>query len=204
MYLLKHLQPSEDVVGGPWQTDGEYDQALIDTVKTVVAKHIEQETCILVPSNWNDYNTKDRTAAIAEKKAQIRSAPDIEEPLVEPFPRTADPRGPTLVYRDDPQYPTAMSVAAWLNGTGILKERHVKVRDMEELLQSMTFEGRLQQKTETDYRTDLSAGRKASNGFVDSPCGICPVFDRCGNHGEITARTCRYFAEWLGTESEEI
>ena len=38
MYLLKHLQPSPDVVGGRWQKDGDWDTVLMNTVADVGCK----------------------------------------------------------------------------------------------------------------------------------------------------------------------
>ena len=141
-----------------------------------------------------------------DKKVEVRAGQDIEDaPLLRPFSFNADPRAPTLLYRDEPSYPTAASVAEWLNSKEILTDKGVTEHDMEEILEMMELQGRLQQMRGGGYRTDLATIRtKASNGFVDSPCGICPVFDRCGDTGEITARTCKYFADWLGTESEDV
>ena len=38
MYLLKHLRPSEDIAGGPWQSEGDFDTALIETISGIVAQ----------------------------------------------------------------------------------------------------------------------------------------------------------------------
>ncbi|EFQ89810.1 hypothetical protein PTT_13779 [Pyrenophora teres f. teres 0-1] len=216
MYLLKHLKPSEDIAGGIWQTDGEYDAALIEAISGAVAKYIEQETCIRVPANWNDYEGKgavaqndyDRTAAVAQKKASVLSAvQDIEEaPAVRSY---TPPKGPKsrLVHRHKPHYPTVDSVAEWLNSRELIKDKTAKIADMEQLLEKMENQDRVEKVSGTNYRTVLRNGEstesKVYNGFVDAPCGTCPVFDQCGDEGEITARTCVYFAEWLGTESEE-
>ena len=210
MYLLKHLQPSPDVVGGRWQKDGDWDVALMDTVADIVAQYIQEETCILVPANWNPWRDSEMAPAIEKKKAEVRAAraavQDVEDtPRLRPFKFDQDPRAPQLLYRDEPSYPTATSVADWLNSKEILTDGGVTEEDMTHILEKMELQGRLQEMRGGGYRTDLATRRtKPSNGFVDSPCGICPVFDRCGDSGEITARTCKYFAEWLGTESEEV
>ncbi|XP_014557405.1 hypothetical protein COCVIDRAFT_97367 [Bipolaris victoriae FI3] len=208
MYLLKHLKPSEDIAGGPWQSEGDFDMALIDTISGIVAQHVENETCIRVPGNWNDYDiTEDRTAAIARKKAQVQGIPDIEDiaPAVKPHRPSKDPNVTKLVHRHNPQYPTAASVANWLNSKEILRGKFVREDDMEQLLEMMVLDDRLEKISGTNYRTVLRAtDTKVYNGFVDAPCGNCPVFDLCGDEGEISARTCVYFGQWLETESEEI
>jgi DNA-directed RNA polymerase III subunit RPC6 len=183
MYLLKHLKPSEDIAGGPWQSEGDFDAALIDAVTSVVANQIQNETCIKVPGDWNDYGQHDRTAEIARKKAQVQGIPDIEDAPVKPA---------KLVHRNSPQYPTAASMANWLNSQGVLRTKTCREDDMEQI-------------SGTSYRTVLTAvDEKVYNGFVDAPCGNCPVFDLCGDEGEISARTCVYFGQWLDTTSEEV
>ncbi|EMD64033.1 hypothetical protein GGP41_006491 [Bipolaris sorokiniana] len=208
MYLLKHLKPSEDIAGGPWQSEGDFDMALIDTISGIVAQHVENETCIRVPGNWNDYDiTEDRTAAIVRKKAQVQGIPDIEDiaPAVKPHHPSKDPNVTKLVHRHNPQYPTAASVANWLNSKEILRGKSVREDDMEQLLEMMVLDDRLEKISGTNYRTVLRVtDTKVYNGFVDAPCGNCPVFDLCGDEGEISARTCVYFGQWLETESEEI
>ncbi|KAI4669467.1 uncharacterized protein J4E79_001511 [Alternaria viburni] len=208
MYLLKHLKPSEDIAGGPWQSEGDFDMALIETISGIVAQHVENETCIKVPGNWNDYDTTgDRTAAIAQKKAEVLGAVrDIEEaPAVKPYNPAKDPNTSKLVHRHNPQYPTAASVANWLNSKEVLRGKTVREDDMEQLLEMMVLDDRLEKISGTNYRTVLRAtDTKVYNGFVDAPCGNCPVFDLCGNEGEISARTCVYFGQWLETSSEEI
>jgi len=204
MYLLKHLKPSEDIAGGPWQSEGDFDTALIDIISGAVAAYVEQETCIKVPGNWNDY---DRTAAIAQKKASVLGAiRDIEEaPAVKPYEPSRDPNAFKLVHRHNPHYPTAASVAEWLNNKQILRGKTVREDDMEQLLEMMVLDDRLEKTSGTNYRTVLKAtDTKVYNGFVDAPCGNCPVFDLCGDEGEISARTCVYFGQWLETESEEF
>lgn len=34
-------------------------------------------------------------------------------------------------------------------------------------------------------------------GIVQSPCGICPVINKCSDVGSITPKTCSYMKEWL-------
>lgn len=206
MYLLKHLRPSEDIAGGPWQSEGDFDTALIETISGIVAQYIENETCIRVPGNWNDYERPDRTAEIAQKKAQVQGIRDIEDaPAVKPYHQPREPSSSKVVHKNNPQYPTSASVAEWLNSKEVLRGKIVREDDMEQLLEMMVLDGRLEKISGTNYRTVLTAvDIKVYNGFVDAPCGNCPVFDLCGDEGEISARTCVYFGQWLETQSEEV
>ncbi|ORY06892.1 DNA-directed RNA polymeras-like protein III subunit Rpc34 [Clohesyomyces aquaticus] len=174
MYLLKDLEPSADIAGGPWQTDGEYDGALIAAVERLVTYYVDQQTWRDVPVGMNRHHQ------------------DIEDnPRLHRVPRDL----PTQ------RYPSAKSILQFIIDGEYIKEKKISEAYMEELLDMMTLDGRLERMSATTYRTARNP-TFGTNGFVDAPCGTCPVFDLCGNEGEITARTCVYFAEWLGTESE--
>jgi len=205
MYLLKHLRPSEDIAGGPWQSEGDFDSTLITIVSQLVSQHVEQETCIRVPGNWNNYAPEDRTAAIAQKKAHVQAVGDIEDTLaVKSYRPPIDPTIVRLVHRNNPKYPTAASISAWIMSKDILRDKEVREDDMEQLLEMMVLDGRLEKISGTSYRTAMTATDvQVFNGFVDAPCGNCPVFDLCGDEGAISARTCVYFGEWLNTDSEQ-
>jgi DNA-directed RNA polymerase III subunit RPC6 len=201
MYLLKHLKPSEDVAGGPWQSEGEFDTALIEEVAKIVEMLIQKDTCIVVPAGYNNYHP-DRATTIAKKKAQVQSG-DIEDAglAVKPFRPSMD--RPRTVLRHQPTYPTAASLRDMIMELGVIKDKDIQESDMEQLLEMMVLEGRLEKISRTNYRLVLrpqDVEYEGLNGFVDAPCGTCPVFDLCGDSGEISARTCVYFTEWLATE----
>ncbi|KAF2186651.1 DNA-directed RNA polymeras-like protein III subunit Rpc34 [Zopfia rhizophila CBS 207.26] len=203
MYLLKHLEPSAEIVGGPWQTDGDYDIGLIEVISNVVVRYVEHETWIRVPVGMN--NT--REAAVAKKKAQVQATRDIEDaPAVQPFRPPLNRNRTTLLPRSNVNLPTCTSILQHVLDIGIIKGKVIRESDMEQLLEMMVLDGRLEKITPSTYRTvrdakDADDDTEGSwNGFVDAPCGTCPVFELCGDEGDITARTCVYFAEWLGTE----
>lgn len=204
MYLLKHLKPSEDVAGGPWQNEGDFDMALIEIATQVIANKVKEETCIKVAGNWNNYTPTVRKLGILHKKALVKGVPDIEDSLaVQHYEPPPDAAQATLVHRNNPILPTTTSLTDYLNDTHLLRGKTVRESDMEQLLEMMVLDGTLEKVTATAYRTVLPPTKQVYNGFVDAPCGNCPVFDLCSDEGPITARTCTYFAEWLDTTSEE-
>ncbi|KAF2465358.1 DNA-directed RNA polymeras-like protein III subunit Rpc34 [Lindgomyces ingoldianus] len=175
MYLLKDLEPSPEIAGGPWQTDGEYDLALIHAVSNLVEKYVREKTWKQVPVGMN------------------RLPQDIEEnPRMHSVPRNMSIQ----------LYPSAKSILRYITEGQFIKEKRITEGYMEELLDMMTLDGRLEKMSATTYRTarDSSFGM---NGFVEAPCGTCPVFDLCGNEGEITASTCAYFTEWIDARAED-
>ncbi|KAF2653483.1 RNA polymerase Rpc34 [Lophiostoma macrostomum CBS 122681] len=203
MYLLKHLRPSEDIAGGPWQSEGQYDIALIHAVAGLIETFIRKETCVEVPADYNNYQALDRSSAIEEKKAQVHAIQDIEDPpAVRAYHPPRDSASPKIVARHDVKHPTAASLRQRVMESGAIKNKEIRDSDMEQLLEMMVLEGRLEKVSGTNYKLASRATNTAGlNGFVDAPCGTCPVFDLCGDTGEISARTCVYFGEWLATDS---
>ncbi|KAF2440086.1 RNA polymerase Rpc34 [Karstenula rhodostoma CBS 690.94] len=205
MYLLKHLKPSEDVAGGPWQNEGDFDSALIEVAAKVVANKVQDETCERVAGSWNSGASGHRQAAIARKKAQVKGVPDIEDALpVQPYYPPIDSGASRLKHKRNPPYPTTIILARYLNESGLLRGKTVRDSDMELLLDMMVMDGTLENVSASTYRTVIPPINQKYNGFVDAPCGVCPVFDLCSDEGPITGRTCAYFAEWLETTSEEL
>jgi DNA-directed RNA polymerase III subunit RPC6 len=200
MYILKDLKPSEDVAGGPWQSDGDFDMGLIEVAVQLTTQYVQRETLVKVAPNWNNYVPADRSAAIAQKKAQVHAVRDIEDAppaLYRPPVR----RNAHFVHKTNAPYVTAASAAAFINSSGVIRGKTVRDSDMEQLLEMMVLDGRLEKANVTSYRSVLDAtDTHVFNGFVDAPCGTCPVFDLCIDEGPISARTCQYFADWLGTE----
>jgi DNA-directed RNA polymerase III subunit RPC6 len=88
--------------------------------------------------------------------------------------------------------------------TVTLEDSHV-----ERLVYLLELDG----KVETVQRTAITSGRAAKQEvlikivrvglpktmLMEVPCGTCPVFDLCTDHGDITPATCVYLKEWLGT-----
>ncbi|KAF2196298.1 RNA polymerase Rpc34 [Delitschia confertaspora ATCC 74209] len=207
MYLLADITPSDDISGGSWHVNGELDVALIDAVTYVVTQFVEKATWEKVPAGANRAAVAARRAAIAQKKAAVANGGalrDMEDAFQPPMGRPQImlvPRDPT-----NTNFPTTGSILQHVNNSGIIRNLVVREEDMEQLLEMLVLDGRLEKMGATGYRTVKGAkvhddDRSGSwNGFVDAPCGLCPVFALCGDEGEINARTCQYFAEWLGTE----
>jgi hypothetical protein len=50
---------------------------------------------------------------------------------------------------------------------------------------------------EADPRYRVVRPGAGVNGFAMSPCGVCPVLDKCTPSGLISPATCVYFSAWL-------
>ncbi|KAF2727177.1 RNA polymerase Rpc34 [Polyplosphaeria fusca] len=202
MYLLMDVVPSDDFGGGGWQNDsGELDHGLVNQVSEVIMTWMKADTCVEVAADGSDY-TGNRAAAIARKKAHVQQTQDIEDfPTRPAFTPPFRPTGKMLIPRELASYPTATSLAKRVNDTGFINNKTLTAEDMNQLLEIMVCDGRLE-KVSGNYRASLAAlSTDYSGGFIDAPCGNCPVFDQCVEDGQVSARICVYFREWLQTES---
>lgn len=206
IFLLAHLEPSTEVSGGPWYTQGEVDVALVDIVTRIICKHIEEQTWVKVPVGVNIAAVEARREAVAKKREAVKASTpvDVEDMFKPPISKqnmVLIPKDPSHV-----SFPTTGSILKYINDQQIIKNLTLKENDMEQLLDMMVLDGRLERMGPVAYRTvkgakemdDDTAG--SWNGFVDAPCGLCPVFEQCGDGGVINARSCAYFSQWLGLE----
>jgi DNA-directed RNA polymerase III subunit RPC6 len=208
-YILSQLVATEDITGGPWHGDGELDLDLIEAISDIVVKYVEGES-------WVEQKSTASKAAIARKKAAVRTAqdaagssngaaiPDIEAdpPLFRPYlghhrlPLIPQPGG----YKN---YPTCASILGHIDKSGLLNNLTLKEQDIQILLDTMVYDGKLERIGTLGYRTVRGASADRSddygigNGFTEAPCGRCPVFTLCEEGGPVNASSCVYFADWL-------
>jgi DNA-directed RNA polymerase III subunit RPC6 len=202
VFLLEHLEPSYEVTGGPWYAQGDVDIALVEAVTGIICDYVEDQTWVKVPVGVNAAAVEARKEAVARKRAAVEAGnlPDVEDMFRPPISKqTLVPKDPSHV-----SFPTTGSILKFINDQGIIKDLTLKETDMEQLLDMMVLDGRLERMGPVAYRTVKGAKKfdedtsGSWNGFVDAPCGLCPVFEQCGDGGIINARSCAYFAQWLG------
>ena len=96
---------------------------------------------------------------------------------------------------------SSAELAASINQMGIATIT-LAVRDIESLLDTLIFDGRIEKITtmkENDPKSNLYRVVKPlieSTPVVRNPCGICPVFNDCHDEGLITPLTCIYMTNW--------
>lgn len=70
--------------------------------------------------------------------------------------------------------------------------------DLEDILKTVVYDGKAQRIVKPEgvfYRAVETL--LPPEGLVQSPCGICPVINKCSDVGNITPKTCLYMKEWL-------
>ncbi|KAB5578720.1 DNA-directed RNA polymerase III-like protein [Coniochaeta sp. 2T2.1] len=123
-------------------------------------------------------------------------------------------------------YPTAHEIAEFISISGITNNTTLSEDDVQQLVDILCYDGLVEQVVvgrRKGYRTTrisrqepddpakvkaaeekgeevLLGPQPASNGFVEAPCGRCPVFELCEEGGPVNPSNCVYFQRWLGLE----
>lgn len=197
MYMLAGLQPSEEVTGGAWFTDGVLDADFIRGLSGWVEHWITSRS-------WYDVEAAER------KNKRKRDDGGRRKGHYLPFP-------PSYM-----GYPTVTDITKAINGSG-LTPVSMGEADISKLLEMLCFDGRLislnggaayksvkkpdqiSLQRELGLHTSDSQGDTGvendtsldSNGLTEVPCGRCPVFSLCEEGGPVNAQNCEYFDEWM-------
>jgi DNA-directed RNA polymerase III subunit RPC6 len=98
-------------------------------------------------------------------------------------------------------YPTLNQIYLWVKNSN-LTEVDLAEADIKSLLDVLVYDGKVERVVGgTAYKAIRKAENSSVNGFTESPCGRCPVFNLCKEGGPVSASNCKYFEDWLNTES---
>lgn len=190
VFILSGLQPTEEVTGGPFYTDGTLDEEYVHQLCLWIENHILRKSWYLA-------------SAKSKKKGKSKmTAEDAEAARAEAFQQSSSKEGRMFLPMPPgyTAYPTTSEITRAINESGLSQ---VKLRDAEvaKLLDLLCWDGRIMKLMNgRSFKTILktnSDGEVIENGLTESPCGRCPVFDLCEEGGPVNARTCTYFREWL-------
>ena len=194
-YMLAKLQPSEDVTGGPFHTDGVLDEEFVYQMSHWTEKYIIGRSWWLpdLPELTKKKSSSKLTQVQAE---QLRAeylrrkghGRDRDEAML-PCP---------VGYKG---YPTLAEITRAINDSG-LSGVVMKESEMKQLIDILCWDGRIERiRKGKAYRAIRLVGGEdgvsLENGLTESPCGRCPVFEICEEDGPVNARTCHYFQEWV-------
>ena len=199
-YILSKLQPSEDVTGGPFYTDGALDAVFIQALSTWTERYVIGRSWL--HSSPPEHSSK-RKPALKPGKAKPHSKPDQEEAerlRAEAMQRREKGKERSKVMLPMPPdyegYPTITEITRAINESK-LTDVVMKNAEMQQLVDILCWDGRLERiRSGKAYRA-MRVVDEEKNGLTEAPCGTCPVFEICQDDGPVNARTCRYFQDWL-------
>ncbi|KAI4124843.1 MAG: hypothetical protein LQ338_004597 [Usnochroma carphineum] len=221
-YMLAGLQPSEDVTGGPFYTDGVLDDEFVHQMAKWAERYI-------VGRSWYQRSPSDpRYQHQAAKTSSTHHQPAAKQKLeakrnfaLERSSSISNKHKELLPFPPGYMgYPTIPEITKAINGSG-LSAVVMKEVEMKQLLDILVWDGRVEKnrltggykavkqaalavlsgKARTDEEgggVDETEGRiEGESALTEAPCGKCPVLGFCEEEGPVNARTCEYFAEWL-------
>ena len=199
-YILSKLQPSDDVTGGPFYTDGVLDAVFIHEMSNWTERYI------IGRSWWHppppEHNSKRKSLPNSDK----------ERPLPKPDQKEAEKLRAEVMHRKDrgrdrskhmlpmppsyKGYPTITEITKAINGSK-LTDIVMKNAEMQQLVDILCWDGRLEKINGGRAYRAVRVIDEEKNGLTEAPCGKCPVFEICQDDGPVNARTCQYFQDWL-------
>lgn len=196
-YILSKLQPSEDVTGGSFYTDGVLDDEYIHQMSLLAERYV------IGRSWWHpplpESNRKKGHRKIAQGHAEDFNAGELQG-------KGAGRERSEMMLPMPPGYkgyPTVPEITRAVNASEI-SVTILKASEMQQLIDILCWDGRLEKlkiKGTHGYRATRHAeglDRTGSeNGLTEAPCGRCPAFEICEDDGPVNARTCVYFQDWL-------
>lgn len=222
MYIKASLSPSERATGGPWYTDSNLDEAFIVGLEHVIFNFVKRTSAYARAKQPTkgvagrkrpaaDITTEDRladgTPAAAQGPAAGRKQPSAYLPY---------PAGYTF-------YPTAREIAEFIARSGITNNTTLSEDDVQQLVDILVYDGLIEpvmvgrrkgyrttriMKQEPDVPQEAgSEGEEKRlgaeppvNGYVEAPCGRCPVYELCEEGGPVNPSNCVYYQRWLGLD----
>jgi len=102
-------------------------------------------------------------------------------------------------------YASSEEVCSFIRKSGLSKV-DLKVQNIQSIIETLIYDGKVESVDHPRGRAFL-AGKSVwykptnlgilSNGFTQTPCGVCPIFRLCSSEGEITPIKCLYLKDWL-------
>ena len=249
VYISVDAKPDDKHIGGGFIDDGKFDIAMIDAMTFLATDYLQDRGWHKADIRVSDEQDKDSKAATKQKHKSKTPAPrpsksskeqavvTIEETNDEPAPpreRKIYPpwsrRGHNLIPLHPSaytSYPSTMDVMFQLNENGALKDMSMTLKDTEQLLEKMAFDGHVERMRDNHGEMNMKEPRWRAakrtwkremksdsnhhfghvepvedyvlpgNGLSQVPCARCPVKAKCKPGGVISPEECKYLDEWL-------
>lgn len=189
-FILAKLQPSEDVTGGPFYTDGVLDSEFIHQMSWWTERYVIGRSWWHPPADHSS-KRKSNLKLTSQQAEELRA-----EELLKRGPGRDRSRHMLPMPPGFRKYPTIAEITRAINASD-LSGVEMKISEMQQLVDVLCWDRRLEKlEGGKAYRATRSIANEV-NGLTEAPCGRCPVFDFCEEGGPVNARTCEYFQDWL-------
>lgn len=201
IYMLANLQPSEEVTGGAWFTDGVLDGDFIRGLGGWAEHWVSSRSWFDSAAATQHKNKRPKVRADTAKAGDARYMP---------YPPS---------YKG---YPTVSDVTNAINKSGLTPVT-MGEGSVSQLLEMLCYDGKLislrsgaayksvKKPSQISLQRELGLQVKendrdtseqdplvpGTNGMTDAPCGRCPVFSLCQEGGPVNAENCEYFDDWF-------
>lgn len=256
-YISADVKPDAKHIGGGFMDEGKFDEGMIDVLTYVAVQFLQEKGWHkqdIRVSDERDPATssstakhKSKTPAPKSSKPTTKDQPaiTIDDSTITPAPAPvsapAPPKErklyPSWVHQRHPlipqhpnyytRYPTTLDVMFHMNENGALKDVVLTLKDTEQLLAKMQFDGYVERMRDPSGELHMKEPRwRASkrvwkmdtrhegnqhfgfiepaegmvlpgNGLSQVPCARCPVKARCKPGGVVSPEECKYLEDWL-------
>ncbi|EEB19012.1 DNA-directed RNA polymerase III subunit F, putative [Pediculus humanus corporis] len=95
-------------------------------------------------------------------------------------------------------YASSKEVWKFISELGISRVM-LSVEDIETILDTIVYDGKVEKAVDVDLTKIYRAVEPLlpAPGIVQTPCGVCPVYQFCGDVGSVTPKKCEYLRNWL-------
>lgn len=203
LYILSHLQPSEEAAGGLFYSDGVIDVELLSHLMKWTEVYVHRKAWQARDNN----SISDKNGKRKREREREREGEDGEDPVDAGILHGSKRwRGVKPMPAGYQGYASIGEVAKYLNKAGLLLKDKIMEQEVEQVLDLLCYDGRVEKVLlGGGFRTLLrpisnpyeETPDTARTGFTEVPCGGCPSFDLCDDTGPVNAKSCEYFKDWL-------
>lgn len=171
-YILSKLEPSEDVTGGSFYTDGVLDDEFILQMSLWAEKYV-------IGRSWWHPPLQKKGVGRERSRLMLPMPPSYTGyPTVSEITRAVNASEISGLIMKASEMQQLIDILCW---DGRLEKLKIKG--------SIAYRA-------TRY-PEGADGMRSENGLTEAPCGRCPAFEICDDDGPVNARTCVYFQDWL-------
>ncbi|KAJ3309789.1 34-kDa subunit of RNA polymerase III (C) [Boothiomyces sp. JEL0838] len=94
-------------------------------------------------------------------------------------------------------FPSLSQIHSFITKSGITTQP-LSMEDVKSLVERLVYDGQVKRlDLEEDQIYQAKRNYNGFNGYIESPCGKCPVFSFCKEGGPVQPSSCEYLAQWL-------